>query len=71
MCPLDDSHLTLAFHDHFVIRPTISFVSNPDYATNALGETGAPVHQDFEYNSGTNPEVLSVEEIRTLLAETP
>ena len=50
MCPLDDSHLTLAFHDHFVIRPTISFVSNPDYATNALGETGAPVHQDFEYN---------------------
>jgi UDP-N-acetylglucosamine 4,6-dehydratase len=71
MCPLDDSHLTLAFDDHFVIRPTISFVSNPDYATNALGETGAPVHQDFEYNSGTNPEVLSVEEIRTLLAETP
>jgi len=71
MCPLDDSHLTLAFHDHFVIRPTISFVSNPDYAANALGETGAPVHQDFEYNSGTNPEVLSVEEIRTLLAETP
>ena len=71
MCPLDDSHLTLAFDDHFVIRPTISFVSNPDYTTNALGETGAPVHQDFEYNSGTNPEVLSIEEIRTLLAETP
>ncbi len=71
MCPLDDSHLTLGFDDHFVIRPTISFVSNPDYATNALGETGASVHQDFEYNSGTNPVVLSVEEIRTLLAETP
>ncbi|MFZ4531516.1 MAG: polysaccharide biosynthesis protein, partial [Alsobacter sp.] len=71
MCPLDDSHLTLAFDDHFVIRPTISFVSNPDYAANALGESGVPVHQDFEYNSGTNPEVLSVEEIRTLLAETP
>jgi len=71
MCPLDDSHLTLAFDDHFVIRPTIVFFSNPDYATNALGETGAPVHQDFEYNSGTNPEILSVEQIRTLLAETP
>jgi UDP-N-acetylglucosamine 4,6-dehydratase len=26
MCPADDSHLTLEFHDHFVIQPTISFL---------------------------------------------
>jgi len=25
MCPRDDSHLTVEFEDHFVIRPTISF----------------------------------------------
>lgn len=26
MCPADDSHLTLEFHDHYVLQPTIKFV---------------------------------------------
>ena len=64
MCPSDDSHLTLEFHDHYVIRPTISFIVQVDYSTNALGETGQAVEQDFEYNSGTNPHFLDVEELR-------
>jgi UDP-N-acetylglucosamine 4,6-dehydratase len=54
MCPMDDSHLTLEFDDHFVIRPTIVFSE----------ECGQPVGQDFEYNSGTNPHFLSVEDIQ-------
>lgn len=65
MCPSDDSHLTLEFHDHFVIRPTIKFYSqNVDYAINALGETGCPVAPGFEYNSGSNPDFLSVNDLR-------
>jgi len=68
MCPADDSHLTLEFEDHFVITPAISFLSPVDYRKNALGEMGAPVSPGFEYNSGTNPHFLSVEEIRTLLS---
>jgi UDP-N-acetylglucosamine 4,6-dehydratase len=68
MCPADDSHLTLEFEDHFVITPAISFLSPVDYRKNALGEIGAPVSPGFEYNSGTNPHFLSVEEIRTLLS---
>jgi UDP-N-acetylglucosamine 4,6-dehydratase/5-epimerase len=67
MCPKDDSHLTLEFADHFVIQPTISFVSHPDYALNALGEKGAPAPADFEYESGGNPNVLSVPQIRQFL----
>jgi UDP-N-acetylglucosamine 4,6-dehydratase len=64
MCPADDSHLTLEFADHYVLRPTITFTSrNNDFATNKLGEQGIPVQQGFEYNSGTNPKFLSVEEI--------
>ena len=66
MCPGDDSHLTLAFDDHYVIRPTIEFTSHPDYSTNGLGEVGTLVEDGFEYNSGTNPHFLSVEEIREL-----
>jgi len=65
MCPADDSHLTLEFDDHFVLRPTIKFHhSDLDYTTNAIGEKGRVVAQGFEYNSGTNPHFLSVEEIR-------
>jgi UDP-N-acetylglucosamine 4,6-dehydratase len=66
MCPSDDSHLTLEFDDHFVIRPTISFVVQVDYFTNALGETGRTVALDFEYSSGTNPHFLDVAELRRL-----
>jgi UDP-N-acetylglucosamine 4,6-dehydratase/5-epimerase len=67
MCPRDDAHLTLEFDDHFVIQPTITFMTHPDYLTNNLGERGRSVEPGFEYNSGTNPEVLSVGQIRDLL----
>ncbi len=65
MCPADDSHLTIEFHDHFVIKPTIKFIdSKIDYMQNNIGETGKLVEQGFEYNSGNNSNFLSVEEIR-------
>ncbi len=66
MCPRDDSHLVYEFEDHFVIRPTITFSQTVDYAVNALGEKGCSVEQGFEYNSGTNPHFLTVEEIRQM-----
>ncbi|HFC04696.1 MAG TPA: UDP-N-acetylglucosamine 4,6-dehydratase (inverting) [Rhizobiales bacterium] len=69
MCPADDAHLTLRFEDHFVIKPAITFIEHPDYATNALGETGKAVSDGFEYNSGLNPHFLTIKEIQTLLSE--
>ncbi len=67
MCPSDDSHLTIEFDDHYVIRPAITFFSRSnDYNTNALKEKGRPVEQGFDYNSGDNPEFLTVEQIRAL-----
>ena len=64
MCPSDDSHLTLEFSDHYVLRPTIKFHhADIDYTTNALGETGTAVPVGFEYNSGNNPRFLSPAEI--------
>jgi UDP-N-acetylglucosamine 4,6-dehydratase len=64
MCPADDSHLTLEFDDHYVIRPTITFTEGDNsYSPNKLGETGNPADQGFEYNSGRNERFLSVPEI--------
>jgi UDP-N-acetylglucosamine 4,6-dehydratase len=70
MCPADDSRLTLAFSDHFVIKPSITFFNHPDYKANLLGEQGEEVEADFEYNSGTNPHFLTIAEIQTMLAAT-
>jgi UDP-N-acetylglucosamine 4,6-dehydratase len=63
MCPADDSHLTLQFADHYVIKPTIQFSGYVEFSENRLGENGCPVDSDFEYNSGTNPRFLSIDEI--------
>jgi UDP-N-acetylglucosamine 4,6-dehydratase len=68
MCPLDDAHRTLEFADHYVIQPSISFSEKVEFSKNRLGETGRPVPDGFEYNSGTNPHFLAVEELRTMSA---
>lgn len=66
MCPRDDSHLTLEFTAHYVIKPTIEFwrASEKRYEQDGLGERGRYVDEGFEYNSGTNPHFLGVAEIR-------
>ncbi|MDO6618562.1 UDP-N-acetylglucosamine 4,6-dehydratase (inverting) [Shewanella sp. 6_MG-2023] len=67
MCPGDDSHHTIEFNDHFVIMPSITFFGKDnDYFTNKLGEVGELVEPGFEYNSGSNPDFLSVEQITKL-----
>lgn len=69
MCPRDDSHLTIEFADHFVIRPSITFSIPQDYRCNALGETGHPVAQGFEYSSENNPHFLGLDELQALNKE--
>ncbi|MBN3563501.1 UDP-N-acetylglucosamine 4,6-dehydratase (inverting) [Aliamphritea spongicola] len=70
MCPADDSHLTLEFPDHFVIRPSITFTSRTNnFETNNINESGKAVEQGFEYNSGNNNFFLSIDEIKKLNQE--
>lgn len=66
MCPADLYYETLEFDDHYVIMPSTRFWSNVDFNVNALGEKGCPVPDGFEYNSGTNPHFLTVEELRAM-----
>lgn len=68
MCPKDDSHLTIEFENHFVIRPTITFFNPISYERNATGENGRTVADGFEYHSGTNAHFLTVEELRQVNA---
>lgn len=66
MCPADTYYETLEFADHYVIKPSISFSYTVDYTKNVIGEKGVPVADGFEYNSGTNPHFLTVEELREM-----
>lgn len=63
MCPTDDSHLTLEFSDHYIIKPSITFSSPIDFSKNALGEEGNVVKVGFEYNSRDNNIWLSHDEL--------
>lgn len=72
MCPADDSHLTLEFHDHYVIRPSIKFHDHDvTFTRNGIGEEGLPVEQGFVYDSGGNPHFLSIAELAQMNAEEP
>lgn len=67
MVPEETSHHTVEFHDHFVIRPPITFFDKDiNYFKNKLGEEGKNAPKGFEYHSGTNPHFLSIDELRTL-----
>jgi UDP-N-acetylglucosamine 4,6-dehydratase/5-epimerase len=63
MCPADDSHLTLEFDDHFVIKPTIQFNAYVDFSVNKLMEVGQPVALGSEYQSEKNSHFLNLKEI--------
>jgi UDP-N-acetylglucosamine 4,6-dehydratase/5-epimerase len=63
MCPQNDAHLTLEFHDHYVIEPTIQFAQKVSFETNAIGEVGKRVECGFEYSSDKNTHWLTHEEL--------
>lgn len=70
MCPRDDSHLTLEFHDHYVIKPSIQFTETADYTLNNCGETGKPVEYGFKYSSDNNTDWLFPEALLEKIALT-
>lgn len=70
MCSKDDYQHVIEFDDFFIIRPSIASFSNATalhYLTTELGEKGLPVVRNFEYNSQTNTDFMSVEQIKEFL----
>jgi UDP-N-acetylglucosamine 4,6-dehydratase/5-epimerase len=65
MCPGDMSYHTYEFNDHFVIAPAIKFFNRSnDFSSNALSERGKLVMPGFEYVSDSNPDFLTVDNMR-------
>lgn len=64
MITVTDGYNTLQFEDHYVIFPVMKFYNAEQY----LEKHGGKMCQDgFSYNSGTNTQWLTVEQLRNLI----
>ena len=63
MCSTNESNYIYEFKDHYVIGPTINYSHKIDYTNNKLDENGKYLSEEFIYNSGTNKDFLTIEEI--------
>lgn len=65
MVTKDDSRNTYEYEKHYIIYPVFDWWNSINYMTPG----GEKVEDGFEYNSGTNSQWLSVEELRHELSE--
>jgi hypothetical protein len=66
MITASDSFNTVDMGDYFAILPVSADYSIEDYCA---AQGGTPVDPGFAYSSGTNPDFLSVEQLRELMEE--
>lgn len=62
MIPKDDARKTLEFDNHYVIQPDFAF-----WGRRFDNNSGEPVPEEFEYNSGTNPWKLTSTEMKEII----
>ena len=62
MVPIDESHRTIEYDDYYIMQPDFRFF---EHRFNS--NEGKPVLEGFEYNSGTNPWKLSIDEMRSII----
>jgi UDP-N-acetylglucosamine 4,6-dehydratase len=61
MIPMDDARRTVEFDRYYIIQPDFSFWERRNH------HGGKPVDEKFEYNSGTNPWILSVDDMKGII----
>ena len=69
MCSSDQSGLTLAFDDFYMMKPSFSFAQEVDYSRTRIDERGRPVDDGFEYSSNGNGDFMCAESLRSLIAQ--
>jgi len=69
LCPQEDAHLTVEFHDHYVSAPVITYRQPVDYSRNKIGESGKPVAPDFHYSSDRNGDWISQPQLMSMIQE--
>jgi len=62
MVTKDDARRTLEYKDHYVVQPDFQF-----WGHRFKENGGEKIVGDFEYNSGTNPWFLTIDEMREML----
>ncbi len=62
MIPRDDARMTLEFDKFYIIQPKFWF-----FERRYKNKKGKPVPEDFEYNSGTNKQWLTVDQLRKMI----
>ncbi|MGO9138889.1 MAG: UDP-N-acetylglucosamine 4,6-dehydratase (inverting) [Syntrophales bacterium] len=62
MIPKDDARRTIEYADHYVIQPDFAF-----WGRRFTNNDGQSVPEEFEYNSGTNPWMLTPEEMEEII----
>lgn len=62
MVPKDDARRTIEFDNYYIIKPDFNFFDN-----RFKDKGGKPIVGDFEYNSETNTEWLTIEELKDMI----
>lgn len=66
----DDARITLEFDEFYLIKPSITFTTNPNYNITANNEHGKSVDDDFAYSSDRNSQWLDRDGLLRLLDDT-
>ena len=64
MITRDDARKTLEYKDRYVVQPDFQF-----WGSRFKSNGGNAPPEDFEYNSGTNPWFLTIDEMRKIIVE--
>ena len=69
MITVTDSLKTIEFKDYFVIIPSMKLWSTEKFINESSSEKGTPCEDGFSYNSGSNSDFLSTDEIKKLISQ--
>jgi UDP-N-acetylglucosamine 4,6-dehydratase len=62
MIPRDDARRTIEYSDHYIVQPDFDF-----WGRRFTSNGGQVVSEEFEYNSGNNPWILTVDQMREII----
>ena len=62
MITRDDARRTIEYKDYYIVQPDFQF-----WGSRFENNGGNPLPEDFEYNSGTNPWFLTIDEMRDMV----
>ena len=63
----EESLNVIEFKNYYIVKPSIAFYKQRNYFINSSKEKGKILNKTFEYNSGTNSNFLSINQISKLI----